>query len=295
MRIEGVAVGVFVLASAMGADFDRSSASRAVGFAGSAYCAGTLGKGVNEWNCHSCLKLGPGGADGISATEFHDAGVFATDQNGFVAWDPFEGPSGSIVVSFTGTDPLSLQNYLDDLDFVPVDYPLCAGCKVDQGFWTNWRNVQAKVLALVDSYLAQHPAADVRITGHSLGGAVALLAALHLQSQGVVPVVALQTFGEPRAGNDALAAFAQQQLGGRHWRLTHRRDPIPHLPPKGLLGAVHTETEVFFQSRSNGSFVVCDGPENATCSDRYVADVLLTDHLFYLDFDFISNYLYCKL
>lgn len=290
LRFLGLVLSIAACKATTSQNFDRRSAARAVGFSGSAYCVGTLGHGVADWSCASCKQLGP-----CNATEFHDTGVFETNQNSFVAWDPFEGPNGSVVVAFTGTDPLSLENYLDDFNFAPVDFPFCKGCLVHHGFLKNWRNVQDKVLALVESYMAAHPGSQVRVIGHSLGAAVALLCSLHLQSQGVASVVALHTFGEPRIGNSALAAFSQNQLGGRHWRLTHRRDPIPHLPPKGLLGAIHTGTEVFFGGESNGTMVVCDGAEDHSCSDQYAADVVLTDHLFYLGFDFITNYLGCKL
>jgi hypothetical protein len=82
-------------------------------------------------------------------------------------------------------------------------------------------------------------------------------------------------------------------------RLVHYQDPVPHLPPNDLLGKPffqHPTTEVFYQERdSTGSYKICEGQEDPTCSDKFLVDINLLNHLHYVGFDFISNYLACKL
>ena len=41
------------------------------------------------------------------------------------------------------------------------------------------------------------------------------------------------TFGEPRVGNKAFHAYYNS---GEHlsWRVTHHRDPVPHLPTEDM-------------------------------------------------------------
>ena len=78
---------------------------------------------------------------------------------------------------------------IDDLDIVKVDYPPCSaagvhGCKVDQGFYNAYSSVQDDVRGAVASFSADHPSAKLYVTGHSLGGAMSMLAALDLFDQG---------------------------------------------------------------------------------------------------------------
>ena len=80
----------------------------------------------------------------------------------------------------------------------------------------------------------------------------------------------------------------------RLWRLTHYRDPVPHLAPLGLFDYRHTSTEVFY-NEANTHYKVCDGSgEDPRCSDQ-ILDVLLTDHWHYANFSFLTGYLSCKL
>jgi len=88
------------------------------------------------------------------------------------------------------------------------------------------------------------------ITGHSLGGALALLAAKTLFGFGL-PIQAVYTFGQPRVGNAAFAlSYDAQGPGGasgladRTYRFVNQDDIVPLLP--GLLvGYRHVGQEVF--------------------------------------------------
>lgn len=66
------------------------------------------------------------------------------------------------------------------------------------------------------------------VTGHSLGGAIATLAAAYLRQAG--HPCDLYPYGSPRVGNLALASFITAQEGNEY-RITHTDDPVPKLPP----------------------------------------------------------------
>jgi hypothetical protein len=71
------------------------------------------------------------------------------------------------------------------------------------------------------------------VTGHSKGGALALLAALRLartREPGLMPA-GVVTFGAPRAGNAAFAEAFGQAFPTAAWRYEFQDDPVPHLPP----------------------------------------------------------------
>ena len=73
--------------------------------AGAAYCCGTLGNGCAKWNCPSCH----GDVETVVVANA------TTDANGFVGYDV---DRDVIVVSFSGTDPLSIRNWIDDISTV---------------------------------------------------------------------------------------------------------------------------------------------------------------------------------
>ena len=79
--------------------------------------------------------------------------------------------------------------------------------------------------------LRAHPAAQVFLTGHSLGGAAAVLAAARLSDLGVSPEqLVVTTFGAPAVGN---AAFARRYEG----RFTLHRVVMSGDPMKDVLAA----------------------------------------------------------
>ncbi len=78
-----------------------------------------------------------------------------------------------------------------------------------------------------DDYLDDSHATPLVLTGHSLGGALATLAAMQLHRR----KPRLITFGAPRVGNPAFAErFAQLIPPGRALRVGNYWDPIPDLP-----------------------------------------------------------------
>ena len=84
----------------------------------------------------------------------------------------------------------------------------------------------------LEALLAAHPDFRFAVTGHSLGGAMAMLAALDLVHSGVVDAqsLSLYTFGQPRTGNHAFAAMVDEMLPANVWRVVAASDPVPHVP-----------------------------------------------------------------
>jgi hypothetical protein len=67
------------------------------------------------------------------------------------------------------------------------------------------------------------------VTGHSLGGAIALLSAVRLEKNDM-PVHTLWTFGAPKVGNNSFFDSTRSVLQDRWQRINHHSDPIPALP-----------------------------------------------------------------
>ncbi len=83
------------------------------------------------------------------------------------------------------------------------------------------------------------------ITGHSLGGALALLAAWLLH-RSFISVHQIYTFGGPMIGNKAASDAFNREFKGQVFRYVNGPDPVPRLPTISLMSNdfLHCDAEV---------------------------------------------------
>lgn len=130
---------------------------------------------------------------------------------------------------------------------------------------------------------------EVIVTGHSLGAALAVHAALDLRSKlGLKPAVT--TFGLPRIGNDLFANFwntkVQTSSEYTHWRVVNNMDPVPRLPSENV-GYKHVSREVW---EKGADYTVCGGTWE--CDSGRVMNPL--DHLTYMGEQLLDGALHCE-
>lgn len=270
--------------SSYDSNFDLATANRYVYFSGAAYCADPIfvKNSIDDWSCNACKQF-----PNVEAQVFHGS---KKDANGFVGYDS---DANEVIISFAGTDPLSIANWIDDLDFIKTDYPYCDGCQVHEGFYKSFNSVKDDVKVLLDSYLAQHSNASIAITGHSLGAALAVHAAAEFTHAGYSQIKTIYNYGLPRVGETNFEQWYVNSVIGT-FRMVHLKDPVPHLPPMNW-GFHHMPYEVFYKLDYN-DWKLCDVEgEDESCSDQYVVDADVVNHLNYLDMDFTTNYLSCEL
>jgi len=121
--------------------------------------------------------------------------------------------------------------------------------------------------------MADHANYSLVLTGHSIGAAIATLAAAELRNLG--HSVDTYTFGSPRVGNLAFADFVTGQATqglGANYRMTHVNDPVPQLPPTEI-GFQHTSPEFWLEGGNAttdeytaGEVWVCEGVGNEGCN-----------------------------
>lgn len=104
-----------------------------------------------------------------------------------------------IIVAFRGSQ--NVENWVTNLDFVKTNYPAAKGAEVHEGFYKAYQGVQTQILQAVRNALALDRQAAFFVTGHSLGGALATLAALDLKSTFPTAKMTMYTYGCPRVGN----------------------------------------------------------------------------------------------
>ena len=145
-----------------------------------------------------------------------------------------DGPD--LVLAFRGT--AHLRNWLTDLDcqFVPSSYG-----RVHAGFAAALSAVFAQLAELI--FDAHYAGKKIWLTGHSLGGALALLAARQL----IKPMAGCYTFGQPRVGDADFCQSYDALLKSRTHRVVHDADIVPRVP--WLLGSYrHAGHEAFYPS-----------------------------------------------
>jgi len=132
-----------------------------------------------------------------------------------------------IAIAFRGTS--SLRDFLTDADCARKTLPHTGDnkVKVHEGFFTAWESIFGLLKKRLD-----FTAKPLFITGHSLGGALALICGVELVQRNY-NVHSVYTFGQPRVGNGAFADLAARRLGDRYQRVVYENDlvaRIPHLP-----------------------------------------------------------------
>lgn len=95
-----------------------------------------------------------------------------------------------LVVAFPGSD--NFDCWTTDFDIEPID--VVGVGKVHRGFWSAWSAIASPVLDAIGT-------TPVTFVGHSLGGAIAILAAVSLIASGR-PVAAVYGFEPPRVSPD---------------------------------------------------------------------------------------------
>jgi pimeloyl-ACP methyl ester carboxylesterase len=241
---------------------------------------------IANWSCPPCRNSAFEGVRvelvGVAQGGGRDAFAYVAIQD------------DDVVVSFRGT--VLNKDFLDDANAVLRTWPgpLRDPALVHSGFVSSYESlVSSGVVTHLSSALRRvSPQARVFLTGHSLGAAQASLAAVDLPRRFPGRIFELVSFGSPMVGNRAFAdQFASSPGLASSWRVTHRNDSVPHLPPPLIFNNYHhVEREVWYKDPDNGGneslqYVICDGSgTDPLCSASVkFADRHDADHDVYLD------------
>ncbi|GMH46032.1 hypothetical protein BSKO_13996 [Bryopsis sp. KO-2023] len=177
-------------------------------------------------------------AKGLYDLPHHEAmHIGDSDSTVVIGWS-----SSMIVISFRGTS--SMENIKTDLRFMRVPHPpargrflLCTQPLIHEGFLESWTagglNVAVlnKVVQIVVSPDFDRENAQVLLTGHSMGGSLAVLAAFDVarycglsSSQ-----ISCYTFGAPRVGNPTFAREYNKLIPDT-WQVVNGNDMVPGIP-----------------------------------------------------------------
>ena len=133
-----------------------------------------------------------------------------------VKLNPYEGFDGMLILAFRGTQP-SIKDVVTDLraDLVSAR----GGGRVHRGFFEAYQKVETQI----EHALEEHEGLSLYITGHSLGGALAMVATKYLGSDSTG---ATYTYGCPRVADDEFFRFVKIPV----YRIVNCADGVPRLP-----------------------------------------------------------------
>jgi triacylglycerol lipase len=129
--------------------------------------------------------------------------------------------ASGLVVAFRGSD--DFDSWIHNLDAVPASVPGMG--EVHRGFYMAWSAIADQVIAAIGDR-------PVTLVGHSLAGAIAILAAASLTLAGKAPA-AVFAFEPPRVSFDMALRVLLTHVPMTLWR--NGSDPVPNLP----IGGVH--------------------------------------------------------
>ncbi|GMH16059.1 hypothetical protein Nepgr_017900 [Nepenthes gracilis] len=173
-----------------------------------------------------------------------------------------------IIISFRGTEPFDANDWSTDFDYSWFEIPelgkfhlgfleaLGLGTRANaasfqyhlqqkdikfassEGTGSNAElTAYYAVRIKLNDLLAQNKNAKFIVTGHSLGGALAILfptvLLLHEENEMMKRLLGIYTFGQPRIGDMKLGEFMEKQLNHpepKYFRLVYCNDLVPRLP-----------------------------------------------------------------
>ncbi|KAJ3284639.1 hypothetical protein HDU76_008263, partial [Blyttiomyces sp. JEL0837] len=216
-------------------------------FAQSAYCP----EGLETWTCTTCPT------QTLPTTNITTFGGSVFQVFGYTAVTP---SLKTIYIVFRGTR--TLDNWISDLLIAKPDCVFEGapeGAKVHYGFLKLWEQVREVVLERVEELVREFPGFKLGFTGHSMGGAVATLAAVDisqtLSDQVPASSINLLTFAQPRVGNAIFANWLTTLGFSLTSRIVNQDDLTPHLPPL-FAGFLHFPFELWIADK-NGTTLLC--------------------------------------
>jgi pimeloyl-ACP methyl ester carboxylesterase len=129
-----------------------------------------------------------------------------------------------VVIAFRGTNPHEVSDWLSNASRNPVT---TERGPIHGGFLSAYQNLESQVAEVLNGKSVNH----LWVTGHSLGGALAVVCAYELEEEALYRIKGVVTFGQPRLARPQLANYLKKKLLGRYARFVNREDLVPKIPP----------------------------------------------------------------
>jgi predicted lipase len=136
--------------------------------------------------------------------------------------------TNDLFISFRGTE--SMRDLITDCQcdmLTPAYGNEESRVRVHSGFYLAYLSVRESILRRFEN--VRTDATRLFISGHSLGGALALLCALDIQYHHPATEIFLLTIGQPKVGNRSFAESTNRRLSN-YFRIVNGDDIVPKIP-----------------------------------------------------------------
>lgn len=140
--------------------------------------------------------------------------------------------AGFISKRGNGKDITGLITLSEDLGFRGL---------VHTGFYDGYLSVKN----IIETHLSSQSNKPIVFVGHSMGGALATLAAARAATK-QQKVQGVYTYGAPRIGNTEFTNYLKSTLGEKVYRFTRGLDIVPHMPPVAISAQPFFESSPYF-------------------------------------------------
>jgi hypothetical protein len=180
--------------------------------------------------------------------------------------------NGAILnMKITKSDPDFVQNNV--IDDIPGRLP-DSSPEVHIGFEKIYIESKETIQSNLNQLIQKYPTANIVFTGHSLGGAIANLAAYdfsRINERKYDDKLSIYSYGQPRVGNaEWNESFSQLSFSKRYYRIIQKGDPVTQLPPQKL-GYIHNGIPYLISS--SNEFTKCPnvgpGGESEECNTEF--------------------------
>lgn len=263
------------------APYNYATATKLFWHSVSAYCLADAQ--LSSWKCPSCAKFGSFSVTSVLSqssnqgyTGYFTQGLPSSPMPGVAANAPLA------LVSFRGS--ANINNWIDNISFGKTSpYSAHKSAALHSGFWSAYNNLKAGMISGLQTAISKSGAKAIILTGHSLGCAIAQLAALDLKLNPSFSALKIGVYGQgcPRVGDANYAALYASKVDVT-FREVRQADVVAHLPPV-LMGFRHGPTEMWFNSNMD-KYTYCNGKhpnEDPKCSNSIAVPISVSDHTTY--------------
>ncbi len=128
------------------------------------------------------------------------------------------------VIMFRGTNPSEIQDWFVNLN--NNSFRAKYG-SVHTGFGASYETLHDQLIEV----LRQKNPKRIWVTGHSLGGALAVVCSYRLMTDEKREIAGVMTFGQPRVGSSEFCKHMDSELRGRMVHFVNENDLVPRVPP----------------------------------------------------------------
>ncbi|KAJ9070835.1 hypothetical protein DSO57_1003300 [Entomophthora muscae] len=252
-------------------------------FAAASYCPATF---LAKWDCRFCRKVD-------HKIEFLAELVHSKmETSGYVALDH---TSKKIIITYRGTNNSANRVTNLKINTVPFRAVPKKNVQVHTGFLESATSLLPQTKKMIKEIKNNPKTKNYKymFTGHSLGGAMAVLVAIQLKNDLGIKWsdITIVTYGQPRTGNIPFAQWFNRQPVAVA-RVVNANDPVPHLLGGQTRYFAHHQHEIFLDpsyKRGQKTPRLCSDKilEDPSCSNRIGAALYESDaHSIYFDADY---------